>query len=94
MSILVTSMIKIKDWQAWQAVNRERLLHQARQAGAKRYQIYRNVNDASQALVVAEVADYDTAREMSNALGEVSDLLAGGGADEQVWEATGWEGTW
>jgi hypothetical protein len=91
MPILVTSIIKIKDWQAWQEINRERLIHRARQAGALRYQIYRNVNDASQTLVVAEVADHDAAREMRKALGEIDDLLAGGAADERVWEPTGWE---
>jgi hypothetical protein len=91
MSILVTSMIKIKDWLAWQELNRERLLYQASQAGALRYQIYRNVNDASQTLIVAEVAAHDAARELRKALGEVSDLLAGGAADERVWEPTGWE---
>jgi hypothetical protein len=90
MPILVTSIIKIKDWQAWREVNRERLLHQAREFGARRYQIYRNVNDASQTLVVAEFADHDAAREMSKALGEIDDLLAGGAADERIWEPTGW----
>jgi hypothetical protein len=91
MSILVTSIIKIKDWLAWQELNRERLFQRARQAGALRYQIYRNVNDASQTLVVAEVADHDAAREMRKALGEIDDLLACGVADERVWEPTGWE---
>ena len=91
MPILITSIIKIKDWQAWQEINRSRLLDQVRQAGARRYQLYRNVNDASQALVVAEVADYDAARETRKALSAIDDLLVDGAADERVWEPTGWE---
>src|SRR5438105_9372777 len=91
MPILVTSIIKIKDWHAWREVNRERLLHQAREFGARRYQVYRNVNDASQTLVVAEFADHDAARELSKALGEISELLTSSSIDECMWEPTGWE---
>jgi ketosteroid isomerase-like protein len=91
MPILVTSIVKITDWQAWREAHRERLLHHAKQSGAQRYQIYRNVNDASQTLVVAEFADYDSARELSKALGEISELLTSSVITECMWEPTGWE---
>ena len=91
MAILLTCLVKIHDWKAWQALQRERLLQPVRQAGARRYQVYRNVNDASQSLVVAELPDHDTAREMGRALNEILALLPGSSADERAWEATGWE---
>ena len=91
MSILVTSIVKIADWQAWREAHRERLLRHARQSGARRYQIYRNVNDASQMLVAAEFDDHDTARELSKALGEIGEALASTVIDECMWEPTGWE---
>jgi hypothetical protein len=93
MPVLLTAVITTKNWKALRERNREALLGQARRIGATRYRIYRNVHDASQALIVAELPDDDALRELRRALSEqVGALAAGSGADERAWEPTGWEG--
>lgn len=93
MPVTFTSIVNIKDWKALQELNRETLVNQADKIGATRFQIYRNLNDASQMLIIAEFPDYDALREMIKALNEQFEArLTGGFSDDRVWEKTEWEG--
>jgi hypothetical protein len=92
MAVLLTAIITTKDWKMLRERNREVLVGQAQQAGAIRYRIYRNVHDASQVLIVAELPDDDALRELRRALCEqVGTLAVGNHSDERTWEPTGWE---
>lgn len=93
MPVLFTTIAHVTDWKALREANRTRLLGRATAAGAKRFQVYRNVNDASQVLIVAELPDHDAVREMSQALAEqLAELRTGSLSDDREWEPTGWEG--
>ena len=92
MSVLFTAIITTNDWKALRERNRAILVEQAQQAGATRYRIYRNVHDAAQVLLIAELPDDDALRELRRALCEqVGTLAVGGRSDERIWEPTGWE---
>ena len=58
MAVTFTSIVNIKDWKALQELNRETLVNQADKIGATYFQIYRNLNDVSQMLIIAEFPDY------------------------------------
>lgn len=93
MAIVLTWIARVTDWRALQRLNRETLLDRAREAGARRYQLYRNVKDASQLLVVAELLDYEAAHELGRAVeDQLGGVLIGEAADDRMWEATGLEG--
>jgi hypothetical protein len=92
MSVFFTLVVSTRDWKTLRERNREILVEEARQAGATRFQTYRNVHDASRALIVAELPDDDALRELRRALCEQVDSLgAGDYPDESTWEPTGWE---
>ena len=57
MSVLFTAIITTNDWKALREQNPASLVVQAQRAGAIRYRIYRNVYDASQALMITEFPD-------------------------------------
>jgi hypothetical protein len=93
MTAVFTCIARVKDWKALQEINRTALLKQARETGARRFQIYRNVSDASQALIVAEFPDHDALREMRRVLSEqMAALSVSAPPDDRAWEPTGWEG--
>ena len=92
MSVLFTAIITTNDWKALREQHHATLVVQAQQAGAIRYRIYRNVYDASQALMIAEFPDDDALYELRRALYEQTGVLAAGGrSDERTWEPTDWE---
>jgi hypothetical protein len=92
MSVFFTFIVSTRDWKTLHERNRAVLVEEARQAGATRFQTYRNVHDASQALIVAELPDDDALRELRRALCEQVDSLgAGDCSNESTWEPTGWE---
>jgi len=92
MSVLFTAIITTNDWKTLRERNRAILVEQAQQAGATRYRIYRNVHDAAQVLMIAELPDDDALRELRRALCEqVATLAVGNHSDERTWEPTGWE---
>lgn len=87
MAVIFTAIAKIKDGQTLEKLKAETLIEQARARGATRYQIYRNVNDASQALVLVELPNREAVLEVGDAvLEQMDDLLAGKLADDWVWE--------
>lgn len=93
MSVIVTSIARIKDWQALEQLNNETLVDQIRKVGVTRYRVYRNVDDASQMLVIAELPGYDTVRDVSETLGEqITRLFERGISVDGVWELTELEG--
>ncbi|SRR5260221_12704925 len=92
MAVVFTYTARVRDWKRLQAVSRQTLIQRAKEAGAHRYQLYRNSNDASELLIVAEFPDRDAACEMSKILNDqLGDLLAGGLPDDRFWEPCGWE---
>ena len=93
MSMLLTVIVATRDWKTLREQNQAILVGQAQQAGAIRYQVYRNVHDASQALIIAELPDDDGLRELRRVLCEqIGALSANSHLDEHVWEPAGWEG--
>jgi len=93
MSVLLTVIVTTRDWKTLQEQNQAILVGQVHRAGAIRYQVYRNVHDASQALIIAELPDDDALRELRRVLCEqIGALSANSHLDEHVWEPAGWEG--
>lgn len=92
MAVILTVVATSKDWRALRAWSREVLAEGARQAGATRCRTYRNVYDASQLLIVAELPDAEALWALRLAIdgGERSPPL-GDTPSEQAWEPTGWE---
>lgn len=81
MSVLYTSIARIKDWQTLEAA----LAGGAAPVG--RLQVLRNVQDASQVLLLVELPDHEAIQEVSLALeAQVGHLLTGGPLDHRAWE--------
>lgn len=88
MPVVYTIMARVTDWQALRRLHGETLIGRAREVGALGYRVYRNVHDASQMLVVAELPDHEAVRELEPHLAAaLGALRAGGGVDDRVWEA-------
>ncbi len=96
MFAILTAMFRVKDWKALRYFSDQNLIAYARVAGASRYQIYRNIHDAAEALVIIEVASQSAMAQMSNAIAQMckqaivqpdltyrSDVL-----DDRIWEPT------
>jgi hypothetical protein len=66
MPSVVTSIARVKDWQALQELSNTTLVGQARQAGVSHYRVYRNLNDASQALLIFELPSHYAFELMSS----------------------------
>jgi len=86
MVVILTALARTRDWRAFGRLNRDRLVERAREAGATRYRVYRDANDAAGLLVLAELPDHEAVAEVLGA------LLDGGVSDERVWEPTDLEG--
>src|SRR4051794_32434538 len=92
MPVMLTLMAHVRDWKQLQAISRDTLIQQAREAGARHYQIYRNTQDASELLIVAEFPDREAACELSKSLHEqLTSLPGASGSDDRFWEPCGWE---
>jgi hypothetical protein len=91
--VIFTAIARLHDWRALGTRNRDIWLARMRAAGAHRYRLYRNVHDASQLLLVAELPDHDALCAMRETLDpELAALAIGAGPDERVWEPTALEG--
>lgn len=92
MPVIFTAIARVKDWQALEKLNNEIIVVKARALKARRYQIYRNPNDASQALLWVEMPDPDDIREMRESVVEGLNTLTNVRlTDDQAWEPTDWE---
>ena len=90
MPLMLTYQARSRNWKNLQAVSREILAPQARGVGAQRYQLYRNTQDATELLIVIEVADGDAGSELCKALNDqLAGLLAGSEPDSRFWEPCG-----
>lgn len=90
MPLLFTSRARLNDWKAFQDLHERVLLARAQSCDARRYALYRNVNDAKQLLLVAEFAGEDHLREFLGAWLPASESLFHGDPHEAVWEPLGW----
>jgi len=92
MAVVLTFVVRIRDWKRLQALSRDTLIGRAREVGATQYQIYRSTTDAAELLLMAELPDHDAACEMRQTLYvELAGLLASRQPDDRLWEACGWE---
>lgn len=92
MPVIFMAIARVEDWQSLKKINNDSIVVKARALNSEHHQIYRNPNDASQALLWIELPDPDDVCEMRetvfeqlNALGKVSLI------DDRIWESTGWE---
>jgi hypothetical protein len=94
MAVILTAVARVRDWQALRCLNREMLIGRAREMGMTRYRIYRNVRDATQALIVAECPDEEAGQELCRDIrASIGTLPEGdGNPDDRVWEVTTLEG--
>ena len=92
MASVLTCVARVRDWHALRELHRQALLDQAREAGATRFRVFRNVRDASLALLVAEGPESEALEELARALGARLQALPGAQpADDRLWEAADWE---
>ena len=93
MSVILTAILRVTNWQALLGYSDQRLIVVARAAGATRYRIYRNVHDAAEALLLAELASHEASTQLTGALAQINQRIAqlhsiptSALADDQVWE--------
>lgn len=93
MPVIFTAIARVKDWQALQELNDQAIIATIEALQATRYRIYRNLNDASLALLWVELPDHNDVCDIRTAvteqLGAVENL---GLADDRAWEPTDWKG--
>ena len=96
MSIVLTTIFRVRNWKALRQFSDRTLIGCARVAGATRYQVYRNVHDAAEALLIAEFSNHDAIAQLNNAMVQINkDAIAqrelphrGYLPDDRVWEST------
>lgn len=90
MPLILTSSFKLKDWRALRQAHEGVLTEQAKACRARQYGIYRNVNDATQVLLIAEFTELDQGNEFLQVWLEVCSSLCNDIPNHTVWEALGW----
>ena len=96
MFVILTAIFRVKDWKALRCFSDQNLIAYARTAGASRYQIYRNIHDAAEALLIVEVASHSAMAQINNAIMQMSkhaimqpDLPHRSDTpDDRIWEPT------
>ena len=96
MFVVLTAMFRVKDWKALRCFSDQNLIAYARTAEASRYQIYRNIHDAAEALLIVEVSNHGAMVQINNAIMQMckhasvqTDLPYRSDAlDDRVWEPT------
>jgi hypothetical protein len=92
MAVVTTITAHVQDWKAFQNLHRETLLEWVRKMGATRYQIFRNATDATEAMVIVELASYEDAQEMARIVSaQLLPILAREIRFADIWEPMGWE---
>ena len=81
MTIILTAVGRVRDWKALRGL---RLAYPGR---ATNVRIYRDVRDASRALIVAELSDDDVRDLEADLRTRIGSLVDGGFADDRIWEA-------
>jgi hypothetical protein len=88
MAVIWTAIVRVRDWRALGRLNRGVLVERARALGSTRFRIYRDVHDASQALLVAELPDHDAVADLGKEVSEHLAALVAGQPDGRTWEPT------
>jgi hypothetical protein len=95
MPVVLTAIFRVTNWQALLRFSDQSLIVAARAAGATRYRIYRNVHDAAEALLIAELASHEAVGRLAGAIAGLNqgvarlhDSPAGSTAEDRVWEPT------
>lgn len=65
MTVLATVSTQIVDWKALLELHSAILLPRARELGATRYRVFRNVKSAAEVLIVMELPSWEDAEEMT-----------------------------
>ena len=90
--VVWTAIAEVRDWKAIRCRHQALVERLEGEMGALSFRTYRNVNNASQLLIIAAFPDYDTLREIVDGRGNgIGLLLEAGAVDERIWEATGWD---
>jgi len=88
-SVALTLIVRVKDWQALARLNDTQVLAQAQRSGVSRYRVYRNAHDASQVLFIFELPSHAGLEWLrSEGLNECLSAVASA-SDEWEWEALG-----
>src|SRR5438128_1389273 len=87
MSVVLTSTARVRNWQEVRRRSGEALTGQAHTLGATRYQIFRNLKDASRMLIVVEIPDHDAADDLICQICQELGPFVDGDADDSLWEA-------
>lgn len=95
MPVILTAMFRVTNWQALLRFSDQSLIVAARAAGATRYRLYRNVHDAAEALLIAELANHEAVARLTGALARLNQGVArlhdspvGSTGEDRVWEPT------
>ena len=92
MPVTVTIVASVKDWKALRQLNDECFVAKAKELRATHCRIYRNPDDASQALLLIKMPNADDVREIRATVFERFDALSKlRVTDDRIWEATNWE---
>lgn len=92
MPVIFTAIARVEDWRALQELNNEIIVVKAQAIKATRYQIYRNPNNASQALLWIELPDQDDVCEIRETIVEqLNTLKKVILTDDRIWEPTDWD---
>ncbi len=83
MPSIFIAIARVRDWQAILRFNDEELLKNAHKAGATRYRIHRNLEDASQMLLTIEVPYLD---DLDDLVARFSVLSRENILESSVWE--------
>jgi hypothetical protein len=82
--------MRVSDWKALRALSDHRLLVLALGVGVTRYRVYRNIHDASQALLVLELPGQDALALLDREL-DAELVMALNSVDERIWEPCEWQ---
>ena len=87
MPVILIKVGRVRDWRTLQKVHRTLLVGQARDLGATRFWVCRNVDDASQVLIVVEGPEHDGLVDLASYLEEhLIGLLDTDANDQGIWE--------
>lgn len=95
MSVVFTTVLRVRDWQALRRLSDLSLIAFARAAGARRYRVYRNSHDAAEALLLVEGAPAEKLQLLRAALQRHNGpaVLGGSAGTIDPTEGTIWEPT-
>jgi hypothetical protein len=92
MTVLATVSTQIVDWKALLELHSGTLLPRARELGATRYRVFRNVKSAAEVLIVMELPSCEDAEEMARFIAvQPLPRPANATSERTIWEDMGWE---